>query len=469
MVDEDARIAELLPDDKPEQNEGIDVEVADQVSDENYTAEIPVDFDSPDESSQEHIDKSMLFTDEIEDIEDAADSELADFDEDVEDTELADFDDDVEDSELADFDDEAAETELADFDDEADKAAYAIASAAVNGYQESGSPEPVPDEQEVAVSTAQAKKSKKALFQFSFTPHRLLIIALVVVLFGTIGAFASVRIFGGERGKPEPSETAQYVPSEMPYRFGDGAKVAEERGKERQKAEEERQNAQGDSISIVSQLYPQKEKNSTAGHWSTKDAENRTDTAILEAGQTEGIPGPNSGELPDIEQNSVDNVIVDDVINTQEEHGSNDVSTQPFPEWEEATAERNILMEIEKPFDIEAVSFQVSAERLITGRLDIVNHTSAIVENVFLELELMYDDYGVDKRQFQYAYVANVSLKPGQSKNISYAALPPEKWRGECKLENIYVAAFDTTIDKTPYKVYVDRRNGLLELLERFI
>ena len=454
MDDEDARITELQTskdtDRPPDFDKLVDMD-ADRLPDfdklvnmDNDADDMPTDFDKPAESSQELIDKSMLFTDDIEDVEGASDSELADFD-------------------------DEADSALADVDNEADKAAYAVAYAAVNGYQESGGPEPALDEQEAAVSTAKAKKSRKKLFQFHFTLHRLLIIALVVILFGTVGVFASVKIFGGEQGKSESSEAAQYVPSEMPYRFGDGAKVAEERSKERQKAEEEMQNTQGDSTSIVSQLYPQKEKNSSAERGTTKDPENRTDTAIIVADQDEGIPGPDRGELPVGEQNPVDNVLLDGVMNIAEDQVPADVSIQLFPEWETAAAKRNILMEIEKPFDIDAVSFQVSAERLITGRLDIVNHTSVIVENVFLELELMYDDYGVNKKQFQYAYVANVSLEPGQSKNISYAALPPDKWRGKCKLENIYVAAFNTTIDKMPYKVYVDRRNGLLELLERFI
>ena len=132
----------------------------------------------------------------------------------------------------------------------------------------------------------------------------------------------------------------------------------------------------------------------------------------------------------------------------------------------QASLAANPTIPAKAPFPVNVISHKTIDGVLISGNLKLENNSGLVIDNAFFEITLDYIySGGGASESVVYAYVRGVGLAPGEEKQVSFAAVPPEKGGALITLNSISLAAFETYIDGEQFKVYFDPDQSYLEVL----
>jgi hypothetical protein len=345
---------------------------------------------------------------------------------------------------------------------------------------------------------------------------RLGMIAAVVVAFGSIGVFAAIAMTGGVK-PPDAEAPGQigYMPSKLPYKYGDGMKKAALGESPASSgsagltggaagaagnagvagaadsgltggAADAADAAKHAKTSIVDVLHPNRHggSNGAAGvsvnyidimrkRLAEKEKDNPGNSMGSASNAGDGLSGAAGGQAPE-STGSADSADLTDSAGAASPAGSAGSAGMAGSAGSAGTAvadaaaedyEPNILMRTDKPFDISISNVSYNQDVLVSGRMDVRNNTIAEADGIYIKLYFEYNYSGAKFTQSQYAYTAAAGLEPGAGKSVSFAAIPPVKGNSDYRLAGAEIEAFTTTIGGFRHTVYVDSENSLLQLL----
>jgi hypothetical protein len=238
------------------------------------------------------------------------------------------------------------------------------------------------------------------------------------------------------------------VPSELPYKYGEGMRKAAEQAKTAPQPTNTPVPADMDMSedavrrrSVVSLLYPGSETTEENSANFIEQMGRRLNTQS-EAETGANATPPDAGPTPRVIPPATDGL-------------SSQIPSIPD----------NQTIAAANPFSLSVLSARFNGDALISGRLRLTNRTGLTVENAYFELTLDYPALREAGPRYQYAYVRGLNLAPGETKELSYATIPPVKGDTNFSMSGIALAAFDTHIDGEARKVYIDTDQDYLEVL----